>query len=265
MERKFRFACTAPQDLALAQKEIAQALEKRLDLHSRKCCPRLMALTDRINSVPKVSPEVSERRARRRTLFGGVDWLLGTVLLMAAWTDPAGMPVVLGAGIVGAVTGIVLLWRRRRRLLAVVQMVVGLLLAVVMGTTGGELAGLAGMGILYLVIGVAALLLPKDRPRTNSFEQQAEPLAERLVWSGGKTVQLIFTDTGMRLAVGEDQSQEYPNDQLEAAIETEHLLLLSFSGQAVTLQKQDLTEGSLPDLRRELSRMKYTCFAEDPA
>lgn len=257
MEREFCFACTAPENREQARQEIAHALEKRLDLYTRERCPRLMALTDRINSVPKVSPEVSERRARRRTLFGGVDWVLGTVLLMAAWTDPAGMPVVLGAGIVGAATGIVLLWRRRRRLLAVLQIVVGLLLAVVMGTSGGELAGLAGMGIVYLVIGVAALI-PGRRPRESTFEKQAAPLAERLEWAGGQQVRLIFSDTGMRLAVGEDISQEYPDDQLETAVETEHLLMLAVADQGVALQKKDLPGEDLPALRRELARMKYT-------
>lgn len=262
MEREFRFACTAPENREQVRQEIAYALEKRLDLYTRERCPRLTALTDRINSVPKVSPEVSRRRAVLRTPFAVVDWLLGTVLLMAAWTDPAGMPVVLGAGIVGAVTGIVFLWRRKRRLLAVLQIVLGLLLAVVMGTSGGELAGLAGMGIVYLVIGAAALL-PAGRSRKSAFEKQAEPLAERLEWAEGKQVRLIFSDTGMRLAVGEDVSQEYPDDQLETAVETEHLLMLAVANQGVTLQKNDLPGEELPALRRELARMKYTCLMAD--
>ena len=103
-----------------------------------------------------------------------------------------------------------LLWRRRRRLLAVLQIVVGLLLAVVMGTSGGELAGLAGMGIVYLIIGVAALI-PAGRPRESTFEKQAGPLAGRLGRAERKSqVRLIFSDTGMRLAVGEDVSRGIP-------------------------------------------------------
>ena len=124
------------------------------------------------------------------------------------------------------------------------------------------LAGLAGMGIVYLVIGAAALL-PAGRSRESTFEKQAEPLAERLEWAEGKQVRLIFSDTGMRLAVGEDVSQEYPDDQLETAVETEHLLMLAVADQGVALQKNDLPGEELPALRRELARMKYTCLMAD--
>lgn len=263
MEREFCFACTAPQDRNLTQNEIANALQRRLDLYSRERCPRLMALADRLDRVEKVPPEVSERRARWRLRFAPLDWALGTLMLAAAWTDPMKMPVVLAAGFVGMLLGVVLLWSRKRGTVAVLQLAAGAVF-LFLGIAGRETMGsLLSLGLVYLVIGVVAAVSRKKSGRS-TFEKQALPLLDAMAKAQGHRVCLIFSDTGMKLAVEEDVSQEYPNDQLEAAVETHSLLVLAFAGRAVTLQKKDMVSGSLDELRGELARMRYTAFQPDP-
>lgn len=263
MEREFCFDCTAPQDRAMTQKEIASALQRRLDLYTRERCPRMMALADRLNRVEKVSPEVSERRARWRLRFAPLDWALGTLMLAAAWTDPMEMPVVLAAGLAGMLLGVVLLWSRKRGTVTVLQLAAGAVF-VFLGIAGRESMGaLLSLGLVYLVIGVVAAV-PRKKTRESTFEKQALPLLDAMEKAQGHRVCLIFSDTGMKLAVEEDISQECPNDQLEAAVETHSLLVLAFGGRAVTLQKKDMVSGGLDELRSELARMRYTGFQPDP-
>lgn len=263
MERKFCFVCTAPEDRKTAQNEIACALQRRLDLYTRARCPRMMALADRLNRVEKVPPEIRQRRARQRTGFAVLDWVLGTLMLVAAWTDPTEMPVVLAAGLVGMLLGVALLWGRKRGTVAILQLAAGGI-CLFLGAAARETSGpLLSLGLLYLAIGIAAAVSRKKR-RRNSFEEQAQPLLEAMDTANGHQVCLTFSDTAMKLAVEEETSQEYPNDQLEAAIETDHLLVLALAGRAVTLQKKDLVSGSLADLRCELARMRYTAFQPDP-
>lgn len=262
MEREYCFACTAPEDRDRTQLEIAFALERRMDLYARDRCPRLTALTDKLNSIEKVPPEVSERRARRRIWFAALDWALGTLMLVAAWTDPAAMPAVLVAGILGTLLGIALFWKRKRGTVAIIQIAAGATLLFLGAADRNTSGSLLSLGAVYLAIGVVAAVSRHGR-RRRTFEKQALPLAEKMAGAQGRTVRLIFSDTGMRLAVEEDVSQEYPNDQLEAAIETYDLLVLAFAGQGVALQKKDLTVGTLPDLRGELGRMHFTEFRTD--
>ena len=259
MEREFVFNCTAP-DGQSARAQIAAALEKRMDLYSRERIPWLWGLADRLNRVEKVSQQVSDRRARVRRILGTVDWVLGTMLLAAAWTEPAELPLLLVVGIVGTVLGILCLWKRRRAVLAVLHLALGVVFLMASFGDPAELSNLMSLGFLYLVIGIAAIAY-KKRKAGNPYEQQAGPLAE----VAGQTVRLIFSDTGLKLAAGEDVSQEIPYEQLEYAFETSDLVMLALSDRAVTLQKKDLTEGTLPDLREELARTRFADLQEERA
>lgn len=263
MEREFVFNCTAP-DGQSARAQIAAALEKRMDLYSRERLPRLWGLADRLNRVEKVSQQVSDRRARVRRVLGTVDWVLGTMLLAAAWTEPAELPLLLVVGIVGTVLGILCLWKRRRAVLAVLHLALGVVFLMASFGDPAELGNQMSLGLLYLVIGIAAIAY-KKRKAGNPYEQQAGPLAELLAEVAGQTVRLIFSDTGLKLAAGEDVSQEIPYEQLEYAFETSDLVMLALSDRAVTLQKKDLTEGTLPDLREELARTRFADLQEGNA
>lgn len=263
MEREFVFNCTAP-DGQSARAQIAAALEKRMDLYSRERLPWLWGLADRLNRVEKVSQQVSDRRARVRRVLGTVDWVLGTMLLAAAWTEPAELPLLLVVGIVGTVLGILCLWKRRRAVLAVLHLALGVVFLMASFGDPAELGNLMSLGLLYLVIGIAAIAY-KKRKAGNPYEQQAGPLAELLAEVAGQTVRLIFSDTGLKLAAGEDVSQEIPYEQLEYAFETSDLVMLALSDRAVTLQKKDLTEGTLPDLREELARTRFADLQEERA
>ncbi len=263
MEREFVFNCTAP-DGQSARAQIAAALEKRMDLYSRERLPWLWGLADRLNRVEKVSQQVSDRRARVRRVLGTVDWVLGTMLLAAAWTEPAELPLLLVVGIVGTVLGILCLWKRRRAVLAVLHLALGVVFLMASFGDPAELGNLMSLGLLYLVVGIAAIAY-KKRKAGNPYEQQAGPLAELLAEVAGQTVRLIFSDTGLKLAAGEDVSQEIPYEQLEYAFETSDLVMLALSDRAITLQKKDLTEGTLPDLREELARTRFADLQEGNA
>ena len=263
MEREFVFNCTAP-DGQSARAQIAAALEKRMDLYSRERLPWLWGLADRLNRVEKVSQQVSDRRARVRRVLGTVDWVLGTMLLAAAWTEPAELPLLLVVGIVGTVLGILCLWKRRRAVLAVLHLALGVVFLMASFGDPAELGNLMSLGLLYLVIGIAAIAY-KKRKAGNPYEQQAGPLAELLAEVAGQNVRLIFSDTGLKLAAGEDVSQEIPYEQLEYAFETSDLVMLALSHRAITLQKKDLTEGTLPDLREELARTRFADLQEERA
>ena len=183
MEREFVFNCTAP-DGQSARAQIAAALEKRMDLYSRERLPWLWGLADRLNRVEKVSQQVSDRRARVRRVLGTVDWVLGTMLLAAAWTEPAELPLLLVVGIVGTVLGILCLWKRRRAVLAVLHLALGVVFLMASFGDPAELSNLMSLGFLYLVIGIAAIVY-KKRKAGNPYEQQAGPLAELLAEVAG--------------------------------------------------------------------------------
>ena len=79
--------------------QLAAALDKCVELSSRKRLPVLWRLTDRLGGARKVSEEVLRRRRIRRRIHGGILTATGLFLLIPALASPRETP---GAVLVGA-------------------------------------------------------------------------------------------------------------------------------------------------------------------
>lgn len=274
MNQTFSFAVTAMDtDALLAQ--VSRGLEQRSELLSRQKSPRLWSLIDRLRSVPKVSPQVSERRRRRRNLLALLCWLLSVVALIPALLEPRQMAAVLAVGLVCFVLSSFILWCSRRRVLGILSLVLGLLLFFCIFGGQGQLDPLLAPAGAAVVLGLAALALGGRRSRS-SFDKAAAKLLEgRESAQGMEETRVIFSEAGLSLCQGDAEIFQAPYAEFESVIETEDLLLPIVGDRILVLQKKDLLEGrpdqlrlllqqhsqyipSLGDVPRENSREKET-------
>ena len=70
------------------REQLARALEKRMELNSRKVMPKLWAVTDRLRSVPKAPEPVLRRRRVRYKIYGVILLVLGLLLLIPGLMEP---------------------------------------------------------------------------------------------------------------------------------------------------------------------------------
>ena len=114
-----------------------------------------------------------------------------------------------------------------------------------------ELKALLVPGILCLAAGVWALAGKRLRWKESCFDRQARELVrQRGTVTNLESAQVEFTEEGMVLSDGTDvgaQCFEYPEFFFVA--ETEALLVPVCGQRAVVLQKKDLREGSMEQLR----------------
>ena len=105
--RVFRFQLS-PYDTELLQPQLSRALEKRTELASRKACPGLWRVTDRLRAVPSGRRRRSKTRTR---ILSGMCLVLGLLLFLPGLMDPRTLfvPLLTGAAAIGA--GIGGLWR----------------------------------------------------------------------------------------------------------------------------------------------------------
>ena len=154
MDQTFSFVIT-PMDTKVLCPQVSQALEKRTELLGRQKNPRLWAMIDKLNSVPKVSPQVSVKRRRRMAFWSLLIWLLSLVLLIPGCMEPHQMPVGLAAGLAGFVLSSAVLWVQRRRLLGGLSLAVGILLGLCVAGGRGELDRLLVCVAVGIVLGLA--------------------------------------------------------------------------------------------------------------
>lgn len=232
--------------------QVSHALEKRTELLGRQKNPRLWATIDKLNSVPKVSPQVSAKRRRRMAFWALLIWLLSLVLLIPGCLEPRQMPVGLAAGLAGFVLGSAVLWSQRRRLLGGLSLAVGILLGLCVAGGQGELDQLLVCVAVGIALGLAALLVPRRR-QADAFEKAARKLLEGRDAPLAQPVRAVFSSEGLALCQADlPDSAVFPFGTFEMALETADLLLVICGERILPLQKKDLAEGSFAQLREFL-------------
>ena len=92
--------------------EAARLLEQRLEAQSRRAAPGVWRWVDLLRSRAAGGQEM---RRRRRRIYGAVLLVLGVFLLVPGLAEP-GNPVLIGAGVLGAVYGgLLVLWTGEKR------------------------------------------------------------------------------------------------------------------------------------------------------
>lgn len=90
--------------------EAARLLEQRLEAHSRRAAPGVWRWVDRLRACAAGGQE-----RRRRRIHGAVLLALGVFLLVPGLAEP-GNPVLIGAGVLGAAYGgLLVLWTGEKR------------------------------------------------------------------------------------------------------------------------------------------------------
>ncbi len=251
MERTYAFSIS-PMDTAYLRPQVRDALERYSEILSRRQHPKLWELTDKINSVPKVSQAVSDKRRRRRTALGLLDWLLSLVVLLPGLMDPQEllMPLLVGAVCFGA--GTVILWRNLRAVLAILSMPLGLLLLFGACNNPETLGCFLIFSLVLLALGAAALLTRKRAPR-DPYDRAAGKLLEGRDSPELRVLRVLFDADGMVVThAGVQESRRVPYREMVMILETKDLLLPVTDEVIVTLQKQDQCTGMLTDLREWL-------------
>lgn len=259
MEQIFSFQMT-PLNPETLYPQVSRALEKRTELISRQKCPKMWKLTDKLNDAPKAPQAVQEKRKKRRTLLGLINWVLGSLLLMAGITEPQNLLIPLLVGAVGFGSGVAVLWRSKRTLLGVLSFIVGAIFCIGALGNPAELGGLLVLGVLDMGIGVAALLTRKRQP-SHSFHRAARQLLQK---QGGQReiekLRVSFAHDGMNI-LQEGKEEEicpFPYSEFDFVLETEELLLPIYHDSITILQKKDLVTGTIPELREFLGeRVSY--------
>ena len=254
MDPLFVFQIT-PLDPAASRDQVSLALKQRSELLSRQAYPRLWRMADRLSRVEKAPPAVRRRRRKLRLILGTVDWGLGLFLLLPGLMDPAALlvPLLVGAVCFGFSTGI--LWRTARHPLGILNGVLGAVLC--LGGLGnpGELGRFLPLGILCVIIGIAALC-PRKRVRTTAFDRAADRLLQGRDAPGVEDVRVAFSREGMSVSRenGEEPPYVFPYSDFELILETEDLLLPICGDSVMVLQKKDLLCGTFPELEEFLVR-----------
>jgi hypothetical protein len=94
--------------------EVAAALEKQLELNSRKRLPAMWRFIDR-NNNRRASEGVMKHRTFLRRIYGILLTVLGVILLIPGLMDPRELLAPLIAGIISVVTGVGCIWPWRKR------------------------------------------------------------------------------------------------------------------------------------------------------
>ena len=113
MDFQFRTAEMTDDERRGLREQLARALEKRMELNSRKVMPKLWAVTDRLRSVPKAPEPVLRRRRVRYKIYGVILLVLGLLLLIPGLMEPEELSAPLAAGALATVSGVLYLWPRR--------------------------------------------------------------------------------------------------------------------------------------------------------
>ena len=103
---------TAEEKAALLS-QLARALDKRLEIHSRRTVPGIWSVTDRLNSMAKAPEAVLRRRWVRYRIYGVILLILGLLLLIPALAEPGELTQLLVLGALCLLSGALYLRPRR--------------------------------------------------------------------------------------------------------------------------------------------------------
>lgn len=252
MEQTFSF-CVTPIDDALAP-QLGRVLEKRTERESRRRLPALWRLRDWLHKMPKARPEILERRRKREALLGLWVWAMSVFLMVPSVMDPSALlvPLVVSCGCF--FVGCSAMWRIKRGLLAAVNLALGAVLLLGALADRGQLGPLLFPGLVCAVAGLAALASKCASRRGSSFDRQAAALLRRRAEGPGmESVRIRFDADGMTVSPGaESPSVCVAYADMLFVGETEDLLVPVYNQKALVLQKKDLLEGGMDQLREFL-------------
>lgn len=97
-----------------ARDQLLRALERVTEARSRKACPGLWKMTDRLNQVQRMPPEVLRRRRRRQKVYGVLLLALGLFGAIPAAMEPQELMSVLVVSLAAIALGIFSLLPRRQ-------------------------------------------------------------------------------------------------------------------------------------------------------
>ena len=95
--------------------QVAQILQKRVEIASRKELPGLWKLTDKLNAVPRAPEAELKRRKERQRRWGGLLLVMGIFLFVPGVMKPQELPVPLVAGFFAIVMGMLYLRKGDRK------------------------------------------------------------------------------------------------------------------------------------------------------
>ena len=127
MTDSFTFSLS-PLDTETLLPQLAAALEKRVELHSRQRLPGLWQVTHKLSNAERGSQPVATHRKRLRHFLGLLLWVLGLLMLAPGLIDPQELFVPLIAGACAFFLGQLTLWLYQRTLLAILDLACGLFL-----------------------------------------------------------------------------------------------------------------------------------------
>ena len=104
-----------PYDVDTLFPQVAQMLQKRVELASRKKLPGLWKLTDKLNAVPRAPEAELKRRKERQRRWGGLLLVMGIFLFVPGVMKPQELPVPLVAGFLAIVMGMLYLRKGDRK------------------------------------------------------------------------------------------------------------------------------------------------------
>ncbi|MGN8969916.1 hypothetical protein [Intestinimonas sp. HCP28S3_D6] len=250
MEQNFVFQVTAPDVDALLP-EVSSALEQWMELFSRRKYPKLWALTDRINRWNK-APTARTKRRRQGQVQGLVNWIVAMVMLPAAFLTPDSPLLTIIGGVCLGI-GVVDLWRYLPKTLGVLSLLAGVFFLMAVLGDPDEMAILIYLAAQYLIVALASLLV---RKRQDPYDRAARKLLrKRNTVKGLELVRVIFSEEKFSLGwkdaskIKSAEEVAYPYRDFKQVIETDSVLLIVCCKKVLFLQKNDLLEGTLPELR----------------
>ncbi len=252
MTDSFTFSLS-PLDTEALLPQLAAALEKRVELHSRQRLPGLWQVTDKLSNAKRGSQPVANHRKRLRQFLGLILWVLGLLMLAPGLIDPQELFIPLIAGACAFFLGQLTLWLYQRTLLAILDLACGLFLCMSALGAPNQMLGLLWAAVPCLLVSVA-VLPSRRRQRTTPFEKEARNLLAKYQDFKPHTIQVVFDHQGLTVSQPKGDPSVSPYSTLSFFVETPDLLLPFFQHPVLLLSKYDLTTGTMDQLRTLLAQ-----------
>lgn len=247
--RRFRFSLS-PVNTEEEQAETARGLQQLTEQRSRKVCPGLWKITDRLRAKQK---PLSAGQRKKRILLGALDAVLGFALILPGLMEPETMLGILIVGILAFLTGAVILWRQCARVFGITALILGAFLTGGILLAGPNLFPLLPAGTGLLIAGAIATA-KKLFCKADRFQRSARQLLLERNRAAVLSREPEFTEDGLSVQ-GKNGLLLFPYEKIRQAAETESLYLLDGKDWILLLKKQDLAD-STPEEFSEFLREK---------
>ena len=248
----FRFSLS-PLDPLACREEVAWALEKYTEARSRAGVPNLWRITDKLTHN-QPSP-ASRQPSKFGWLLAGMCLYLGLVLLVTGLLEPSKMPLGLAVGCFAVVIAAVRLWASRRKILGWLLLPPAIFFGVAGLAAPGEMAGPLVVGIVSLLLSIAAFLTA-GRKKKDRYLAPADQLLTAWAKLSEGQVDVVFTEEALEYQSADGVEHDGGDtlsckwEDLLCAVETGQLFFLGFQNEerGVLLKKDCLRSGSVEEV-----------------